>query len=230
MPVTYRKGLRDGIPIALGYLSVSFTFGMMCAKAELPLWIAQLISMTNLTSAGQFAGTELILAQGLLTEVFVTTLVINLRYTLMSLSLSQKFSPDMPRAKRALLAFFNTDEIFAVAMQQQGYIGARYLLGLATLPYFGWAGGTLLGAVAADLLPASLSSALGVAIYGMFIAVIVPPAKKDKAVLTCVGTAIALSCLLRAFTPLSSGWIIILCALGAAGLCAWLFPIKEAQA
>ncbi len=229
MKLTYKKGLKDGIPIALGYLSVSFTFGMMCAKGQLPLWITQLISMTNLTSAGQFAGTELILAQGLLMEVFVTTLVINLRYMLMSFSLSQKLDPTMPRWKRACLAFFNTDEIFAVAMQQQGHISARYTLGLATLPYLGWASGTLLGAVATGLLPESVSSALGVAIYGMFIAIIVPPAKKDKAVLTAVGLAVALSCALRFLTDLSSGWVIILCALLAAGVTAGLFPVKEAD-
>ena len=225
--LTFKKGLKDGIPIGLGYLSVSFTFGMMCAKGQLPLWIAQLISMTNLTSAGQFAGTELILAQGLLMEVFVTTLVINLRYMLMSLSLSQKLDPAMPRRHRALLAFFNTDEIFAVAMQQQGRVGTRYLLGLATLPYLGWSGGTLLGTLATGLLPESVSSALGVAIYGMFIAIIVPPARRDKAVLTCVSLAILLSCLLRFLTPLSSGWIIILCALLAASVTALLFPIKN---
>lgn len=230
MKLTYKSGLRDGIPIALGYLSVSFTFGMMCAKGRLPLWISQLISMTNLTSAGQFAGTELILAQGLLMEVFVTTLVINLRYMLMSFSLSQKLNPAIPRYKRALLAFFNTDEIFAVAMQQQGFVNTRYMLGLATLPYLGWAGGTLLGAVATGLLPDSVSSALGVAIYGMFIAIIVPPAKKDKAVLLTVGLAIALSCALRFATNLSSGWVIILCALVAASATALLFPVKEAEA
>lgn len=227
--LTFKKGLKDGIPIGLGYLSVSFTFGMMCAKGQLPLWITQLISMTNLTSAGQFAGTELILAQGLLMEVFVTTLVINLRYMLMSLSLTQKIDPRMPRWKRALLAFFNTDEIFAVAMQQQGKVNARYLLGLATLPYLGWSGGTLLGAVATGLLPDSVSSALGVAIYGMFIAIIVPPAKKDKAALLTILLAIVLSCLLRAFTPLSSGWVIIICAVVAASVSALLFPIKEVR-
>ena len=225
--LTFKKGLKDGIPIALGYLSVSFTFGMMCAKGQLPLWITQLISMTNLTSAGQFAGTELILAQGLLMEVFVTTLVINLRYMLMSFSLSQKLDPAIPRYKRALLAFFNTDEIFAVAMQQQGFVNTRYMLGLATLPYLGWAGGTLLGAVATGLLPDSVSSALGVAIYGMFIAIIVPPAKKDKAVLLTVGLAIALSCALRFATNLSSGWVIILCAVTASTLAALLFPVKS---
>ena len=228
--LTFRKGLKDGIPIALGYLSVSFTFGMMCAKGQLPLWITQLISMTNLTSAGQFAGTDLILAQGLLMEVFVTTLVINLRYMLMSFSLSQKFHPAIPRYKRAILAFFNTDEVFAVAMQQRGFVNTRYMLGLGTLPYVGWATGTLLGAVATGLLPDSVSGALGVAIYGMFIAIVIPPAKKDKAVLLTAGLAVALSCTLRFLTNLSSGWVIILCAVAAASAAALLFPVKEARA
>ncbi|MBO5783896.1 MAG: AzlC family ABC transporter permease, partial [Clostridia bacterium] len=128
------------------------------------------------------------------------------------------------------LAYLNTDEIFAVAMQQKGFVNTRYTLGLATLPYLGWATGTLLGAIATGLLPDSVSSALGVAIYGMFIAIIVPPAKKDKAVLVTVGLAIALSCALRYLTDLSSGWVIILCAVVAAGATALLFPVKEAEA
>ena len=151
---TFSKGLKDGIPICLGYLSVSFTFGMMAAKGGLPLWAIQLISMTNLTSAGQFAGTTLILSGGAYLEIAVTTFVINLRYTLMGVSLSQKLEPSMPGWKRALLAFGNTDEIFAVAMQQKGLVSGRYLLGLIMLPYIGWASGTLLGATAFGALPA----------------------------------------------------------------------------
>ena len=174
--LSFRKGLTDGIPICLGYLSVSFTFGMMTAENGLPAWAAVLISMTNLTSAGQFAGTALILSGGLLIEIAITTLVINLRYMLMSLSLSQKLDPAMPLWQRCLLAFGNTDEIFAVAMQQPGAVSARYLLGLITTPYLGWTAGTLLGATATGLLPAAMRSALGIAIYGMFIAIIIPPA------------------------------------------------------
>lgn len=136
---TFSKGLKDGIPICLGYLSVSFTFGMMAAKGGLPLWAIQLISMTNLTSAGQFAGTALILSGGAYLEIAVTTFVINLRYTLMGVSLSQKLEPSMPGWKRALLAFGNTDEIFAVAMQQKGLVSGRYLLGLIMLPLY-WLG------------------------------------------------------------------------------------------
>lgn len=230
--LTFRKGLSDGLPICLGYLSVSFTFGMMTAENGLPAWIAALISMTNLTSAGQFAGTALILSGGLLVEIAVTTLVINLRYMLMSLSLSQKLDPAMPLWQRCLLAFGNTDEIFAVAMQQQGAVNARYLLGLITTPYFGWLAGTLLGATATGLLPPAIRSALGIAIYGMFIAIIIPPAKKLRPVALAVLLSAAGSCLLR-YLPglggLSSGWSIILCALSVSAFCAIRFPVQEGQ-
>ena len=190
---TFPKGLKDGIPICLGYLSVSFTFGMMAAKGGLPLWAIQLISMTNLTSAGQFAGTALILSGGAYLEIAVTTFVINLRYTLMGVSLSQKLEPSMPGWKRALLAFGNTDEIFAVAMQQKGLVSGRYLLGLIMLPYIGWASGTLLGATAFGALPASAASALNIAIYGMFVAILVPPMRRLRPVLftVCVSAGIS---------------------------------------
>lgn len=228
--LTFAKGVRDGVPICLGYLSVSFTFGMMAAKGGLPLWVVQMISMTNLTSAGQFAGTALILAGAPYLEIAVTTLVINLRYTLMSLSLSQKLEPSMPRWERALLSFGNTDEIFAVAMQQNGYVNGAYLLGLITLPYAGWAAGTLLGAVAFGALPASLVSALNIAIYGMFIAILVPPMRKLRPVCVTVCLSAAISCLFR-FMPglskLSSGWVIILCAVAASAWAAWRFPVSE---
>ncbi|MBR2636373.1 MAG: AzlC family ABC transporter permease [Oscillospiraceae bacterium] len=230
--LTFRKGLKDGIPICLGYLSVSFTFGMMAAKGSLPLWITQLISMTNLTSAGQFAGTALILTGGAFLEIAVTTLVINLRYTLMSLSLSQKLDPAMPVWKRALIAFGNTDEIFAVAMQQKGPVTAIYFLGLMTLPYFGWAGGTLLGASAFGALPASAASALNIAIYGMFIAIVVPPMKTERPVVFTVCVAIVISCLFRmpGLSQVSSGWVIIICAVVASSLAAWRYPVKEEDA
>src|SRR5512138_656281 len=156
-----KKGLKDGLPICLGYLSVSFAFGMMATQGGLPVWAALLISMTNLTSAGQFAGTALILSGGLYLEIAVTTFVINIRYMLMSLSLSQKVDDAMTNLERWVLSFGVTDEIFAVAMQQQGSVNARYLSGLIATPYFGWALGTLLGATATGLLPAGVRTALG---------------------------------------------------------------------
>lgn len=228
--LTFRKGLADGLPICLGYLSVSFTFGMMATENGLPAWVAVLISMTNLTSAGQFAATALILSGGLLIEITVTTLVINLRYMLMSLSLSQKLDPAMPLWQRCLLAFGNTDEIFAVAMQQPGAVNARYLLGLIATPYLGWTAGTLLGATATGLLPAAMRSAMGIAIYGMFIAIIIPPARKLRPVAAVAVLSAALSCLFRCLPGLrniSSGWVIIFCALAASAFGALRFPARE---
>ena len=226
----FLRGLKDGIPICLGYLSVSFAFGMMAREGGLPVWIAVLISMTNLTSAGQFAGTALILSGGMYLEIAVTTFVINIRYMLMSLSLSQKVEEKMSAGARAVLSFGITDEIFAVAMQEKGSVTAPYFAGLITAPYFGWALGTFLGAAATGFLPASVRSALGIAIYGMFLAIIIPPAKKERCVLLVVLIAVLLSCLLR-YLPflraLSSGWVIILCAVLASAAGAALFPIRE---
>ena len=227
--LTFRKGLRDGVPICLGYLSVSFAYGMMAAEGGLPVWAAVLISVTNLTSSGQVAGTSLILAGGSLLEIGVTTFVINIRYMLMSLSLSQKVEEKMPAIVRGILAFGNTDEIFAVSMQQKGRIPSKYLAGLILTPYFGWAAGTFLGAASTGALPAALQSALGIAIYGMFIAIIVPPVRKSRAILVTVILSTAISCLF-ALTPglkqLSGGWVIILCAVLAAGFAAYRFPIE----
>lgn len=226
--LTFRKGLRDGLPICLGYLSVSFAFGMMAVEGGLPVWAAVLISMTNLTSSGQFAGTALIFAGGSYLEIGITTFVINIRYMLMSLSLSQKVDPNMSALSRSILSFGNTDEVFAVAMQQQGKIPSRYLSGLILTPYCGWTLGTFLGAACTGILPLSIRSALGIAIYGMFIAIIIPPSRHSRAVLVTVLLSTAISCLF-AFTPgfeqLSSGWVIIICAILAAGYAAFRFPV-----
>ena len=138
----FAKGLRDGVPIALGYLSVSFTFGMMAAAGGLPTAFIVAISMTNLTSAGQFAGLSLMLSGGAYAEMALAQLVINLRYALMSVSLSQKLHKSVRLFDRFWIAFGNTDEIFAVASGQSASVGSRYMFGLIALPYIGWALGT----------------------------------------------------------------------------------------
>lgn len=228
---SFAKGLGDGLPIGLGYFSVSFAFGISAVAAGVPVWGAALISMTNVTSAGQFAGLGLIAAGAPLAEQALTQLVINLRYALMSLSLSQKLAPGIGVLERLLMAFLNTDEVFAVASSQEGAVGRRYFYGLMIAPYLGWSLGTVLGAAAGSILPAAVQSALGIAIYGMFLAIIVPPAKKLPAVRRVLGMAIFLSCLI-AWTPLSgvigSGFAIILSTLAAAGAGATLFPREEA--
>jgi len=230
--LTFKKGLKDGLPICLGYISVSFTFGMMATQGGLPLWAVMLITMSNMTSAGQFAGTELILSGGHYIELVVTTFVINIRYMLMSLSLSQKVDGAMTSLQRLVLSFGVTDEIFAVAMKQDGSIGARYLLGLILTPYTGWTLGTLLGGTATCLLPVSVRTALGIAIYGMFIAIIVPPAKHTRPVALAIAIAVVLSCLFR-WTPflnrISGGWVIIICAVAASAYAALRYPVDDPE-
>jgi predicted branched-subunit amino acid permease len=229
---SYTKGFKDGIPIGLGYLSVSFAFGMMAVNMGLPVWIAVLISMTNLTSAGQFAGISLITAGAPYIEMVLTQLVINLRYALMSLSISQKADKTFSMLHRLLISFGVTDEIFAVATGQPAEIGRRYMYGLITAPYFGWALGTLIGAAASTILPETMRSALSIAIYGMFIAIIIPPAKHSRPILKVLVISVVISFLLS-YTPvllqLSGGFAIILCAIIASGLGAMLFPIEEVE-
>lgn len=229
---SYGKGIKDGIPIALGYLSVSFTFGIAAVSGGLTVWQATLISMTNLTSAGQFAGLELIVAGAPYIEMILTQLIINLRYALMSLSLSQKLHKSVTFLDRLIIAFGNTDEIFAVASGQKGEVGKRYMLGLITMPFCGWWGGTLLGALLGSVLPASVQSALGIAIYGMFLAIIIPPAKHIKAVRNIVILSAALSCVFK-WVPflnrVSSGFVIIICTVISAALGALMFPVDEKE-
>ena len=171
------RGLRDGFPVCLGYFSVSVAFGMTAVLSGMPLWAAVLISLTNLTSAGQFAGTNLLIAGGTMAELAVTTLIINIRYFLMSLSVSQKVERQMSIPKRLAVSFGITDEIFAVSMQHPGALTGAYMAGLILTPVLGWTGGTLAGAAATSVMPEALSNALGIALYGMFIAIIIPPAR-----------------------------------------------------
>lgn len=232
MKHNFLRGLKHGVPIGLGYLSVSFTFGIKAVADGLTPLQALLISMTNLTSAGQFAGLPLMVAQASLIEAALTQLVINLRYALMSLSLSQKLDKDMNTPRRMFFAFSNTDEIFAVASSQPGKVGHAYLEGLMVAPYIGWALGTLLGAVAGTLLPEFVRSCLGIAIYGMFLAIILPPMRKEHPVRVVVLIAVALSLCFRYLPVLknvSSGFVIIICAVTASALGAALFPVKEGE-
>lgn len=229
---SFKHGITDGIPIALGYLAVSFTFGMMAVQNGLTIWQAVLISLTNLTSAGQFAGLDIIIAGGSLWEMALTQLIINLRYCLMSFSLSQKLRRDEPWGHRYAVAFGVTDEIFGVSVGKPGKVSAFYNYGVMSVAIPGWTIGTLLGAISGSLLPAFIMSALGVAIYGMFLALIIPPSKKNKAVLMVVLSAMAMSALFAwvpALSGISSGFVIIIITVLVAGLAAWLCPISQAS-
>ena len=226
----FRKGIRHGIPIALGYLSVSFAFGMKAVNDGLTVLQAVLVSMTNVTSAGQIAALPLILSGASLMEMALTQLTINLRYALMSLSLGRKLDGSMGTLQRMVFAFCNTDEIFAVASSQPGKVGKYYLYGLMLTPWIGWALGTFLGAAAGTLLPEFVRTALGIAIYGMFLAIILPPARKSTPVRFVVLAAAALSLCFHyipGLNTVSSGFVIIICGVLAAAAGAWLFPAEE---
>lgn len=223
-------GLRQGIPIALGYLSVSFGFGITAANAGLSPWLALLISMTNLTSAGQVAGLSIIVAGGSYMEMALAELVINLRYALMSLSLSQKTDKTLTVPHRITTAFGITDEIFAVASGRPGEISRYFLYGLILLPFLGWSTGTLLGGIAGNILPERLCSALGLAIYGMFFAIIIPPARDSVGILTVVLVSAVCSCALRyipIFSGVSAGFSIILCGIFGALAGTIFFPRRS---
>ena len=183
---SFTRGIKDGIPVCIGYIAVGFAFGIFSVESGLSVVEALLISMTNVTSAGQLAAVPIIAGGGTLIELAVTQLVINLRYSLMSVSLSQKVDKSVKTIDRFLISFVNTDEVFAVSSSKEGKIGKKYLYGLIMTPYLGWSAGTVIGAVAGNLLPDVVISSLGVAIYGMFIAVVIPPAKKSKPIALCV--------------------------------------------
>lgn len=228
----YKTGVHTGLPVGLGYFSVSFGFGAMAAAQGIKALDAALISVTNLTSAGQFAGLTLIVAAATLWEMVLTQLVINSRYALMSLALSQRMGEKIGFLPRLFVAFFNTDEIFALAMDRKEALTVPFLLGLGTLPIIGWTGGTLFGALAGSVLPVSIRAALGVMLYGMFIAIVVPPAKKEKPILIATVLALVFSCLF-AWVPqlkaVSAGISIVICTVAAAAICAWLFPIPDEE-
>ena len=229
----YSLGVRRGMPVGVGYLSVSFGFGTLAASQGIRVLDAFLISATNVTSAGQFAGLTLMLAGAGLWEVILTQLIINSRYALMSLALSQRMGEKIGLIPRLLAAFMNTDEIFALAMSRKEPLTVPYLLGLGLLPFLGWTAGTVLGALAGSVLPEAIRTALGVMLYGMFIAIVIPPAKKERPVLAAVLIALVCSCLLDwvpVFEKVSAGIGIVICTVLAAGICAALFPISEEEA
>ena len=234
----FKRGMRDGIPIAMGYVPVSFTFGLMAVSVGMTWWQALLISVMNLTSAGQFAGLDIMAASGAYMEMALTEFIINLRYALMSLSLSQKLDRSMTQKFctaweiRFAISYGITDEIFGVASSRKGEVGKWYFYGLISLPFIGWQAGTLFGALLGGVLPAMVSDVLGIAIYGMFLAIILPQAREDAACLKVILVAVAMSCCFRwipMFRHVSSGFVIIICAVAASALGAWLYPVKEEE-
>lgn len=228
----FTQGIKDGIPICLGYFSVSMAFGMTAVMNGLPVWSAVLMSLTNVTSAGQFAGANILIALGGMAELIFTTFIINIRYFLMSLSVSQKVATDMSIWQRLAVSFGITDEVFAVSMQRRGELTAVYMAGLILTPVIGWTMGTLTGAVATSFMPPILSNAMGIALYGMFIAIIIPPARDDRSVLVTVVLAVLASVAftyLPGLKLLSGGWSIIIITILVSAIAATLFPIDTKE-
>lgn len=225
MKKEFAQGLRDGVPIMMGYFAVSFSFGILAMQGGLSVLQAALTSLTNMTSSGQFAGLQIIVAGGTLAELFLTQLIINMRYSLMSLALSPKLDKKVKLWQRLIIAFANTDEIFAVAMSRETDLKFPYMVGLQILPIFGWTAGTATGAISGNLLPTALTAALGIALYGMFIAVVVPVARHSRPVLACALVAIAISCVLYVFN-VSAGISIIVSTVAASALMAFLHPME----
>ena len=222
-----REGFKDSIPIIIGYFSVSFTFGIMAASFGISPTVAGLISLTNVTSAGQFAGISLIHTGTTVVEMILTQIVINLRYALMSLTLTQKLDKNVTIPQRMAMSFVITDEIFAMAAIRKKPVNAPYMFGLGVGSVAGWVAGTVSGAIANNLLPESVQSALGVALYGMFIAIVMPNVRKEISCLVVVVISLILSCgffYIPLLSRISSGFVIIICTVLASILGALFFP------
>lgn len=222
-------GMKKGIPIALGYFAVSFSFGVMAITGITPL-MATIISATNVTSAGQYAGVNLIIEHAPYFELFLALLLINIRYSLMSLSLTQKLDDTIPVGIKLLIGFGITDEIYAVSITDSHKITAKYMFGLISLPFVGWVLGTAVGAFGAKFINKDLLDAMGIALYAMFIAIIIPDARKTKPIFLVIAIAVALSSAfyyIPVIKEIGLGFKIIISTIVAAIIGAIFFPIKE---
>lgn len=226
----YRRGLRDGVPIGLGYLAVSFTLGIAAKVSGLTASQATWMSLLNNTSAGEFAALGLIAAGAPYLEMAVTQFVINLRYLLMSCALSQKIAPETPVWQRLLMGYTITDEIFGISIAVPDRLDPFYCLGAISVAAPGWALGTCLGILMGEALPGRVVSALSVALYGMFLAVILPPARKDRVIAGVVAVSMLFSALfawLPGLSGISSGTRIIILTVLISGAAALWFPVQE---
>lgn len=228
----YGKGIKDGIPIALGYFAVSFAMGITAKEAGITPLQAGCMSAVMLASAGQFAAIQVIAAADTLVQMAITTLVINLRYLLMSSSMSQKIDKKTHFIHRLLLPCFVTDEIFGIASNVEGRLNPFYNYGAATVAVPGWTLGTVLGATVGAILPERVETALGVALYGMFLAIIIPGARKNKVLAVLVTVSMLLSFLcseLPALSGISSSMRIIILTVAISAAAALIRPIREEE-
>ena len=226
----FAEGMRDAVPIGLGYLAVSFSLGIMAKKSGLSVIQSFIASLLCIASAGEYAGFTLIAANAAYLEVAVMTFVINARYMLMSCALSQKFSPSERLSHRFLSGYFVTDEIFGITMAREGFLNPYYVYGAALTAVPLWSLGTAIGAAAGAWLPVSVVSALSVALYGMFIAIIIPPARKNRIIAGIIAVCFILS-YLSTFIPetwnISDGTVTIILTVLISSAAAVLFPKKD---
>ena len=221
----FLEGLRDGLPIALGYLAVSFGIGISCHAAGITAFQGFLMSLLNNASAGEYGGITVITENAGVWMMVLMTLIINARYMLMSCALSQKLSPDTPLGVRMLIGFDVTDELFGIAIAQEGFLNVWYFIGAMCAALPGWSLGTLFGALAGNVLPVWAMNGFSVMLYGMFLAIIMPEGKKNRVVLGCIGMSFVLSGLAAKFLPtLSSGMRILLLTIFISAAAAILFP------
>lgn len=226
----FLKGMRHGVPIGLGYFAVAFTLGIMAKEIGITPLQSALMSFTMHASAGEFAAMTVIAAGSGYAEMAITQLVINLRYLLMSCALSQKVSEKMPFYHRLFVSYFITDEIFGISSTVDGKLNPWYSYGAAAVASPGWVFGTFLGAVVGNILPANVASAMSVALYGMFLAIIIPPARKNKVIAVIVVASMLASSVftwLAEYIPLSSGMRILILTVVIAGIAAWVHPMEE---
>lgn len=227
-----KEGFRDGIPIGLGYLAVSFSLGVAARNAGLSAFQGFLVSLLNNASAGEYAGFTVIAANGAYFEIFLMTLIANARYLLMSCALSQKFSPDTPLIHRIFVGYDVTDEIFGITIARPGMLDPFYSYGAILIAAPAWAGGTALGVIAGNLLPARAVSALSVALFGMFLAVIIPPTRKNRVIALFVLVSFAASfaaTYLPLISQLSGGTRTIILTVLISAIAAILFPVNEEE-
>ncbi len=228
----FRRGLADAIPVCLGYIAVSFAFGIQASEAGLSVFQAALMSISNVTSAGQFSSLDVIKNNASYAEMMLLQFVVNIRYMLMSTALSQKLAPEEKTISRCLVAYGVTDEIFGLSVTRKGRLHPAYSYGLIICSVFGWVLGTFMGAFAGNIMPQRLISALGLAIYGMFLAIIIPEASDNRAVMGVVIGAMALSCMFT-YAPvlcgISSGFRIIIVTVVIACLAAVIAPRSEEE-
>lgn len=225
-------GLKKGIPIGLGYLAVSFSFGVTAKSEGITPLVAIIISATNLSSAGQLAGIKLIAQMASFLELFLTIILINIRYALMSISLSQKLDEGIPVWQKLIMGYGVTDEIYAMAITETRKTTFKYMLGLTLLPFIGWVLGTTLGVFAGDILPSDLINAMGIGLYAMFIAIIIPDARRNYKILIIILIAVAISCALHYIPVINTigiGFKIIIATVIPSLIGAIFFPIKKEE-